>query len=93
MRQYLPLREVMLKWRPGSFDHTWEEEILDLFCRDTIHMAELIIDIRKNGMRDPVLLGNDGRMWDGHHRTAVYYLLGQDLIAIEYGEDESKVLR
>jgi ParB-like chromosome segregation protein Spo0J len=31
-------------------------------------MASLVADISANGVREPILLGDDGRVWDGHHR-------------------------
>lgn len=62
-------RSIMEKWRPGSAEWTWPEEAVDVIGRDPAGFAALLTDIHKNGVLEPVLLGDDGRVWDGHHRV------------------------
>lgn len=64
------LERIFAEYSPGSqgSDWTWEDEADDLLGRDLKYMAELKNDIWSNGMHTPVLLGDDGRVWDGHHR-------------------------
>lgn len=39
-------------------------------------------------MREPVLLGNDGRVRDGHHRIAASVYLGLEEILVEEFDDK-----
>lgn len=73
----------MASWRPGSYEPpwSWNDEIDDLVQRDEI--VPLLADVKEHGFQEPVLLGNDGRVWDGHHRIIVGNLL-QRLIPVEY---------
>lgn len=71
------LSKLIESYRPGSYgdDWTWDDEAEDLFDREPDGMHLLIEDISKNGVLTPVLLGSDGRVWDGHHRiVAALYL-------------------
>jgi len=67
---YMPAKTLMGSYRPGSYgdEWTWLDEKADLFSWDSEKMNELIQDLKVNGMMEPVLLGDDGRVWDGHHR-------------------------
>jgi hypothetical protein len=48
-------------------------------------LADLIAAIAVNGVATPLLLGDDGRVWDGHHRLLVARLLGIETLTVEYG--------
>lgn len=69
--------------RVGSQDWTWEEEFADLDARDGELMAGLERDIRANGIRKPVTIGSDGRLWDGHHRVRVAVRIGLTEIPVD----------
>lgn len=75
----LPAGEIMARWRPGSYDPPWDwkAEALDLWSRDYDRMVELESSILADGILTPVILGDDGRVWEGHHRilVAVKYCL------------------
>lgn len=58
----------------GSGDWPWEEECNKL--KNSSGMLALIYSIRAEGIREPILLGSDGRVWDGHHRIVAATLLG-----------------
>lgn len=68
--------QLMNRWRPGSHDDdwTWADEKRDLWSRDSQAMCRLQSSIRMHGFRpaepgeEPIILGNDGRLWSGHHR-------------------------
>ena len=68
-----PLARVLAEVRCGSQDWTWEEEWADLDRRhaETGYLAKLGQRIRENGITMPVLIGSDGRLWDGHHRLRI----------------------
>lgn len=56
----------------GSGDWSWEQEFDILRSREHEDvMAELRPSIAQDGIRDAVLIGTDGRVWDGHHRICV----------------------
>lgn len=46
-------------------------------------LDELATSIQAEGIREPVLLGNDGRVWDGHHRIVVAMRLGIESVPVE----------
>ena len=86
----LPLSAVIARWRPGSDDWTWLDEFEDLRKNPERNAATAAIRNRVTtegiGFADdyaPVLLGNDGRVWDGHHRICVAVEMG---IASLYAE-------
>lgn len=72
---FLPLGAITGGWADGD-EIGWFNEFSYLAENDGEHLAELEADIRANGVRDPLLLGNDGRVWDGHHRILVAYRVG-----------------
>lgn len=83
--QVWPLQRVLTEVRCGSQDWSWEEEWADLDRRhaDTGYLAGLEQQIRKNGITTPVLIGSDGRLWNGHHRLRIAVRLGIDYVPVE----------
>lgn len=75
---------VMDLWRPGSGDWGWPFEVADLIRRDGPALADLIDSIREDGVREPVLLGDDGRVWDGHHRIIAAWIADR-AVPVKYG--------
>lgn len=80
-----PLKRVLAEVQCGSRDWTWEEEWADLDRRhaETGYLAKLEQQIRENGITMPVLIGSDGRLWDGHHRLRIAVRLGIDYVPVE----------
>ncbi len=70
--------EVMHRWQPGE-PWSWSDEARDLWTRDLDKMQALEASIRRVGLRpalpdeEPIILGDDGRVWSGHHRLVVAY--------------------
>ena len=85
-----PLAQIMTRYRPGSQDWSWQVEMLDMFSPTHFDQTvQLIHSIRKDGILEPIALGNDGRIWDGHHRITAAYVLGLKTIpTIECGGDD-----
>lgn len=80
------LREV----RPGSRDWTWQQEHDDLWFSvhaGTSVMDDLATSMQTEGQREPVILGDDGRLWDGHHRVAVAMRLGIGRVLLRRYDD------
>jgi hypothetical protein len=80
MADSLPLRTFLASVRPGSQDPpwTWHDESRDLWTREPDPMLALVADIKANGQLEPVMVGDDGRLWDGHHRVAALMDLEAD---------------
>lgn len=83
--QVWPLARVLREVAVGSGDWTWDEEWADL---DQRHAATGYLDtleqkIRENGITMPVLIGSDGRLWDGHHRLRIAVRLGIGYVPVE----------
>lgn len=69
-----PLAQIVTFWRPGSADWTWADEYADLINDVVTQRIGDRIDAEGIGFVDhitPVLLGSDGRVWDGHHRIVL----------------------
>lgn len=81
-----PLARLLAEVAPGSRDDwTWQEEHDDLWFGeddDSHAMDDLATSMQENGQRTPVLIGDDGRLWDGHHRVVAAMRLGFDRILV-----------
>jgi hypothetical protein len=66
--QVWPLGRVLSEVRCGSQDWSWGEEWADLDYYRSEELAALEQQIRVNGITEPLLIGTDGRLWNGHHR-------------------------
>lgn len=66
----------------GSGDWSWQDEYQKLIDRPVTQ--RLLAEVREDGIREPVLLGTDGRVWDGHHRITVAMHLGLDSVPVEF---------
>lgn len=87
-RRTLPLWVVLVGYRDGD-EHGWETEFADLWNREPESMAELLADIAANGIREPILLGDDWRVWDGHHRLAIAHHLDLADVPIAYAHQQA----
>lgn len=76
----MPLPDVLTQWTPGSYDETvdekpwtWDDEAADVQRRGLLSAA-MVRSVRESGVREPepgeepIILGNDGRVWSGHRR-------------------------
>src|SRR5690606_17566121 len=57
------LDHLLSVYRVGSGDWPWTEEYDNLI--DRTYTQQLLTRIREEGIREPILLGTDGRVWDG----------------------------
>jgi hypothetical protein len=83
--QVWPLNRILTEVRCGSQDWPWEEEWADLDRRhaETGYLVTLEQQIRENGITMPVLIGSDGRLWDGHHRLRIAVRVGIPYVPVE----------
>ncbi|MYS44090.1 ParB N-terminal domain-containing protein [Streptomyces sp. SID5998] len=89
-----PLARVLAEVRCGSEDWSWDEEWADLDQRHaaTGYLTWLEQQIRENGITMPVLIGSDGRLWDGHHRLRVAVRLGIGYVPVKLTTPANAVL-
>ncbi len=73
---------VLAQYRDGD-EMGWPAEFAWLDLHQGQVLWTLAVDIRANGMQTPIRLGNDGRVWDGHHRLRVAVILGLDEVPVE----------
>lgn len=88
MPSEMRLTQVLAEYEDGN-DTGWPVEFAWLWMNHAEQMVELIQDVIKNGIQEPILLGPDGSIWDGHHRIAAAVALGLDTIPTTTKEDES----
>ncbi len=83
MFKIMKIDHLLENWRPGSEDWQWVDELMDVGRRVCAHcgLAGHYQDALRDHMAqagawwiasdDPLdwpILGNDGRVWEGHHR-------------------------
>lgn len=84
-RREIHTSSLLVVFRPGDYpDRTWPEEFAWLWEHDTHKMDMLTTSIQETGIREPILLGSDGRIWDGHHRLAAAMRLGIDKVPVVF---------
>lgn len=68
---------------------TWADEAHDLFTRTHEYQAKIVERVHREGIDyghsygATILLGNDGRVWDGHHRIVAGLALGIEQATVE----------
>jgi hypothetical protein len=87
--QELSLDTILANWKPGSFDDpwTWGQEHEWLWCHQKKKMKDLTKSISTHGIKTPIILGDDGRVWDGHHRICIAIDLKIETLKITYGTE------
>ena len=80
------LAQILAFWRPGSHDWTWADEYRDLISEPVTDRIRQRVASEGIGFADdfaPVLLGSDGRVWDGHHRIVLAIEQGVSFLNVE----------
>lgn len=68
---------------------TWADEAHDLFTRTPDYQARIVDRVHREGIDygnaygSHILLGNDGRVWDGHHRIVAGLALGIEKATVD----------
>lgn len=66
----------------------WPAEFTWLRTFDHRIIADLTVSIAREGFKEPIQLGTDGRIWDGHHRLCVAESLYWRRIPVEFAADD-----
>jgi hypothetical protein len=93
MVKHAGVHYILNQWRPGSKDWTWGEEMGDIQGRECCccgekahHYDKIALLLQTQGwVGKPILLGDDGRIWDGHHRLLACLELGIEEVPVELG--------
>ena len=83
MTDTITLTELMRE-HPDGNEAGWGVEFEWLRRNDADAIHRLLRLIKRDGITEPVLIGDDGRVWDGHHRIYVASLLGIRDIPVRY---------
>ncbi len=78
--------EIVTFWRPGSREHSWADEYAEIMVQPNTKAIYERVDSEGIHFADrfaPVLLGNDGRVWDGHHRICIAIQRGYPYLMCE----------
>jgi hypothetical protein len=76
---------------------TWADEAHDLATRSPDYQAGVVERVHREGAGflddagGPILLGNDGRVWDGHHRICAALTLGLQTVRVDVVRPEPAV--
>ncbi len=93
MIELLTAEQVMELVNDGN-EIGWAEELRLLWTERRAEMLKLMDSVIGVGFCEPITLGNDGRLWDGHHRVGVALALGIMLPASQVpAEAVSEVVR
>lgn len=79
----MDLDDLMAGWRVGSGDWGWAREFKAIRTTNRGRLDMLATSIQEAGMHTPILLGSDGRVWDGHHRVCAALMLGMKTVPVE----------
>lgn len=83
------LADVLSQYRDGDeLSDGWTEEFDWLRQEHPSRLADLRDSISRDGIKFPVLLGTDGRVWDGHHRLCVAVDLALESVPVIHAQDE-----
>jgi ParB-like chromosome segregation protein Spo0J len=86
-RDEMSLQEILTTYQDGD-GIGWPAALAWVRTYHATKIAELTIDVANRGFQEPISLGTDGRVWDGHHRLAVAEALGWKHLPILHAEDE-----
>lgn len=81
------LDDLLKLYRPGSYDWSWGAECLDIEEKFPDEVDSLLQSIRVEGIKNPVLLGGDGRIWDGHKRIYCAAILELEEVPVQHATE------
>lgn len=79
----MPTDAVLRDYRDGD-ELGWYTEFENLHRYHKARLDEIAMSACTEGIRVPILLGNDGRVWDGHHRLCVADGMGIEYVPVQF---------
>jgi len=83
MTDHMTVADLMRDIQDGD-RITWSAEFNWLRENHAPQLRALFLSVLQNGIREPLLIGDDGRLWDGHHRLYVAHSLGFKHVPVKY---------
>ena len=85
----MSMSRVLAEYAPGD-GGTWLQEFAWMALHSSRKLRGLALSIEEIGVQRPILLGDDGRVWDGHHRICIALELRISTVNVEKagGDDE-----
>ncbi|AYB70418.1 ParB-like nuclease domain protein [Mycobacterium phage Moostard] len=81
-------RQLISSFEDGN-EHGWHEELQFLWFDDRERTMKLLDEVGNVGrIMEPVTVGHDRRVWDGHHRIAVALALSLPVPVVFAEEQE-----
>ncbi len=77
------IQKVLAEIQPGDQDWSWQSQFRWLEEARQDRLTDLTTEILTEGLERPLVLGPDGRLWDGHHRLYVLYHQGYRYVPVE----------
>lgn len=81
------VEHILRDYRDGD-EHGWDTEFAYLISQHHLRIHALLLAVRASGMQNPILLGSDGRVWDGHHRLLVARILGLKRVPVTFSDGD-----
>jgi hypothetical protein len=79
----MDLRYLLTHYQDGD-GLGWPAEFAWLRTYRYRGVADITASFPRDGFREPISLGDDGRVWDGHHRLAVADALNLRRVPVEF---------
>lgn len=79
----VPLSAILAVYRDGD-ERGWVNEFNLLEETHGPKLDMLKTSIQEDGIREPIVLGPDGRVWDGHHRLCAAESLGIEKVPVVF---------
>lgn len=84
------LTDILAGWKPDSYalDKSWADEHFYLSTQDQVKTFEIRELILQKGfgfddLKKPIKLGNNGVVWDGHHRLVIAMELKPEFLWVD----------
>jgi ParB-like chromosome segregation protein Spo0J len=84
--QTMGLREILTNYIDGD-GIGWPAEFAFLRTFHAHKIADITASVAREGFKEPIFLGTDGRIWDGHHRLAVAEALNYGELPVLFGDE------
>lgn len=84
--QTMNLREILTNYSDGD-GIGWSAEFAYLRTFHAKKIADITASVAREGFKEPIFLGYDGRVWDGHHRLAVAEALDWRELPVLHGTE------
>lgn len=83
--EMMSLPALLEGWgRKEGGEWSWQDEFNWLWLSHWDELESLMTSIEQQGILEPILLGSDGLVWDGHSRLAVADELGLSYVPVRY---------